>query len=249
MSPATDPELPIRYLDGGLLFLGWSVDPARAKSVVDDRAFEPWLLAGRAWAVLCAFEYRETTIGPYGELGIGVLAKRKGTKPSALGYARNMRSQEDVGLWVVNLPVTSERARKAGVELWGYPKYVRDMDMHFGDDGVRFGLAGELEITAGPGSLSTSCIPFVTWSITGEGALRRTIIEADCRVKWGGARKARVKVVGDGPSAKTVKALGLEKPPLVAFQTNAFRSVLPIGDDMGVVAGFVKAAKQAEATP
>src|SRR3954471_21609614 len=85
-----DCELPIRYEDGGLLTLGWGVDPALARPLVHD-AFEPWVIAGRAWALVCAFEYRTTSIGPYGELGIGVLAKPRGTKPSVLRFSRDMR--------------------------------------------------------------------------------------------------------------------------------------------------------------
>jgi hypothetical protein len=62
-------ELPILYTDASLLTLVYSVDPAVAAAHVDLQAFEPWDLFGRAWAVLCAFEYRTTSIGPYGERG------------------------------------------------------------------------------------------------------------------------------------------------------------------------------------
>jgi hypothetical protein len=246
-------ELPLLYHDGGLLTLGWAVDPARARELFDERpdgrAFEPWVIAGRAWALVCAFEYRKTSIGPYGELGIGVLAKRRGSSPSVLRFARDMRKEREAGLFVVNLPVTTDRARRAGRELWGYPKYVEKMQSTFDRDAIRFVLENEFEITIGkPGRVRTRSIPMITWSVTPEGQMRRTIVETGSTIAWGGAGSATIRMIGDGPTAKTVRALGLDaKKPTVAFRTNEFRSILPLGDDVGAVSGWTPPPKEAPA--
>ena len=68
-----------------------------------------------AITVACFFEDRATSIGPYGEIGLALLVRRAGTQPSRLGALRNLRDVHDAGLFV-NLPVTTEAARAAGVE-------------------------------------------------------------------------------------------------------------------------------------
>ncbi len=138
-------DLPILYADASLLTLVYAVRPELARAHVDQAGLEPLVAFGKAWMVLCAFEYRATTIGPYGELGLGVLAKRKGTAPSLLSLARDQRAVRDAGLFVTNLPVTTEPARAAGEELWGFPKYVSGIETSFRKDGVRITLERELE--------------------------------------------------------------------------------------------------------
>lgn len=103
-------ELPILYEDASLLTAIWRVDAARARPLVPID-FEPWLVLGKALAMLCLFEYRQTSIGPYGEIGIGVLVRKKGSKPSLLRVLGDLRKEEDQGLYVINLPVTTEEAR------------------------------------------------------------------------------------------------------------------------------------------
>jgi hypothetical protein len=227
-------ELPILYTDASLLTLVYAVDPAAARGQVDTRAFEPWVIGGRAWAMLCAFEYRETTIGPYAELGVGVLVKRLGTSPSVFGLLRDMRRVREAGLYVTNLPVTTDRARSAGVELWGYPKYTTRIPTFFGRDEVRVGLEGEVEVTMKRGfHLTTRGLPLVTCSVTRDGRILRTVVETDSRVQWGGGGSVAMKILGDGPTAKTLRALAIDqRKPSLAFCTNGFRAILPVGEEI-----------------
>jgi hypothetical protein len=226
-------EMPILYSDASLLTLLYRVDAAKARALVDP-AFEPWLVLGKATAVVCAFEYRTTTIDPYGELGIGILIKRAGTRPSLLRAAVDLRKEKDAGLYVVNLPVTTESARSAGRELWGFPKYVTPMETTFREDSVRIGLGRELEITMGKsGGLRMAGMPFVLYSVH-SGRVLRTIVEVDYRARWGGASSAAVKVTGAGPTAGTARALGLDGVrPMAAFRADTMRSILPLGEEMG----------------
>ncbi len=224
-------DMPILYRSASALGLVVPVDPAKAASVVP-AAFEPWTSFGRAFAVLCAFEYRETTIGPYGELGIGVLVRRKGTRPSWLRFLRDMRAEENAALYVVNLPVTTTAARAAGFELWGFPKYVAEMETRFEPDRARVVLGGELEIEMTRARRPTmKGLPLVLYSIK-DGRVVRTVVDVSHPQTLGG--KATVKVTGDGPCARTVRALGMdEKKPLFAYSTDSMRSILPLGRDLG----------------
>lgn len=231
--------LPISYSDASVHGLFYSIATKRAAAVVGGASpFEPWSIAGRTTVLVCSFEYRESTIGAYGEIGIGVLVRKKGSRPSMLGYLRDMRSQPDAGLLIVALPVTTEAANSAGREIWGFPKYVTEMKTDFdrsSDRGrVSVSIASELDIEDGPTlGPRTKGFPFVLMSIA-RGRILRTVVEVDHEVRWGLARQARVRARGNGPTARVVRELGLgESRPLAVFRTDRMRSVLPAGIDMG----------------
>lgn len=231
-------DLPILYSDASLLTLLYAVHPDRARAQVDGRAFEPWVLFGKAWLALCAFEYRETTIGPYGELGLGLLVKRRGTSPSLLAFARDQRGVTDAGLFVTNLPVTTPGARAAGVELWGFPKYVTGMATDFRKDAVRVVLEREIEITMKRGfHLKTSGLPLCLFSAQERGAesrVIRTVVETESTVEWRGGGGVDVRVIGEGPTANAMRALGLEgRAPTLAYVTDHMKAILPAGIDAG----------------
>jgi len=229
-TPAGPCDLPIMYWGASMLGLTYRVDAAAAQSFMPNELIEPQLIFGKAIALLCLFEYRDTSIGPYNEIGLAIQTKRKGTRPSLLAMAQDLASAPDQALYIVNLPVTTEAARAAGAGLWGYPKSVAGIDTDFGV-GFKATLQGELTVEMGkPGSFTSGGLPFLTYSFHDTGMLH-THVPVDHRVKWGGAGTVKVEVIGDGPTAKSVRALGLDQmKPLAAFRTDRMRSILPAGE-------------------
>lgn len=225
--------MPFLIHDGSLLTLFYRVDPEAARSVIPS-GFEPMQVLGKALVIVAAFDYRDTSVGPYGELGVGVQVKKIGTSPSVLGWALDPRKQPEQGIWVANLPVTSEAARAAGVEQWGYPKYVTKMEKRFDASGVSFELDAELRISMGRGAgIGIKGLPFVTFT-ENNGRYQRTVIETTHRVKHGGASTVRIERLGDGPTSRTMQKLGLfSASALAAQRTDAVRAVLPAGVDAG----------------
>jgi hypothetical protein len=220
--------MPIRYYDASLIAAVYRVSAAAAREAVVDPEVEPLLVAGKAAVLVCGFEYRGSTIGPYNEVGVAVLAKRAGSRPSLLKTLWDQRAVTDVGLSVVALPVTTPEACAAGRELWGYPKYVTPITTAFSDEAVELGIPGEFTMTVGkPGRLTMAGLPFITLSTSG-GSLLRTIIEVDHRTQLGGA--VELSLTGSGPTADALRTLGVDKAsPSVVFRTNGMRSVLPLG--------------------
>lgn len=225
-------DLPILYRDASLLGLFYRVPPDTAAALLP-AALEPMVILGKALAFLCAFEYRETTVGVYNEIGLAIQAKPRGERPSLLAMARDLGSAPDQGLHVVNLPVTTEAARAAGVDIWGYPKYVTGITCEFAPDALRVELDGEFTLTMGRSNgPSAAGLPFVTWSVRA-GRLIRTVIPVGHRVRYGGGRSVQLRVDGDGPTARNLRALGLaDRRPMAAFRTDHMRSILPAGDDV-----------------
>ena len=109
--------LPIRYFDVQCLVATFLAAPDRASELIEGAGLQPVLQEdGRAVVDLYCIEYRKTDIGPYNEVGLTVRAKAPGD-PIAANY-------------VVNLPVTTAVADRAGREIWGYNKFVAAIDVN-----------------------------------------------------------------------------------------------------------------------
>jgi hypothetical protein len=227
--------LPILYREASQFGVFFRIDLDAARAVIGrDLLIEPWPIFGKAVAAIYAWDYRDSTVGKYGEVGLGIQCRRSGTRPSVLKLATDMGAQDDQGIWVVDLPVTSEGARDAGVDLWTYPKYVTPITTRFDDDGASVRLGDELSVTIGAlGGPSMRAQPVVTYTAK-DGRLLRTRIDVDHRVRWGSGRSAKLSILGDGPTARSARALGLDRASIVAaFRTDGFRARLPAGVDLG----------------
>ena len=233
-------RLPIEYRDGTLAALFYRVDPGAASRLVDGTMFEPLLFGGRALAILVAFEYRETDIGPYNEIGLAVWTRLRGTRPSRLGLILDSRKQAEQAALIVRLPVTTAIADAAGRQLWGYPKYVAGIKCRFGREPAEISLEGEFQLRIPrPKGISLKGMPFVLYSVL-NGRVLRTIVEVRHRTRWGLGRGVRLQITGTGPTADALRQLQLDdRRPMAVFHTDRLRSSLPAGTELGDLRGKV----------
>lgn len=226
-------DLPILYRDASWCGLFYRVDLGAVAAEMEGLSIEPMPVFGAAVAAIYAWEYRDSSVGSYGEVGLGVQARRKGTRPSVLRLAWDMAADDDQGIWVLSLPVTTAAAHRAGVEIWGYPKYVTPIETRFGARDATVRLGDELTLRLGGVRGLARTLPVVTYTRR-EDTIVRTSIEVDCAPTLGLASGAGLELHGDGPTARIVRALRMhEKKPLAAFHTNAFRARLPAGRELG----------------
>jgi len=234
--------LPIRYHDGSLLGAFWIVEPSKAAEQLP-ASLEPLVLPGLgAVAGLFMFEYRNTSIGSYGELGLAVQAVRKGSGAGVLGYLWDMLAnvlhfdemlwifeQESSGLYVVTLPVTTDTAKAAGREIWGFNKYEARTWSNFTDPNkASFALLGEIEVTLEQDgvTLPTPGLPFLTYTEL-QDQLIRTKVRVGHTARWGGMMEMSV---ARGPTADKLKALGIAgSSPQAVFRTDTLQANLPRG--------------------
>jgi len=168
LSDGTECPLPIRYFDVQCLVATFLTDLYRAAELLKGTS----LLAvsqedGKAVVVLYCIEYRITDIGPYNEVGLTVLAAAPGD-PIPANY-------------VVNLPVTTAVANRAGREIWGYNKFVAAIDVK--SEGKKFStvlrdtenvLVGALEGSRGA-SIPTPPTDILTFTLL-NGRVIKTVI-------------------------------------------------------------------------
>ncbi len=116
-------EVPAKYFD---VFTISAVFPASAKKLKKYLPSKKMKLIkpfpGISLIFIIAFEYKHiSALGPYNEVGIGF----------PLVFKAGDRKYE--GTKFIHLPVTTERARELGNELYGYPKFVADINFEKGE--------------------------------------------------------------------------------------------------------------------
>ena len=234
-------ELPIAYYDSSYYLATFQVPVAPARQQLAGTGLEPVVVKRRAVVTLSFFKYRDTSIGPYHEVGMAVLAVPQGqpAELSSLGeLVERPQQTTDTGFYVLDLPVSTPLACAAGRDIWGFPKFVTQLpisldDKHFSaevldpDGASIMSLAGELGYSA------DTLLPgrdLITFSRL-DGQLLRTHIRSryQCQTHGGGTVQLRIGP-SPHPMAHHLRALELESAvPKVVQTTEHFQSLLPAG--------------------
>lgn len=233
--PSSTIGLPILYRDVAAMTAYFPVSlPEAAKLLPEGSGLRPvMLLPGKAVMALAAFDYKETSIGAYGEVAVGILASTRRMPPFLTALAE--RYLPDVGIWVHRLPVTTPIALEAGVTLWGYPKFIGDI--RFRDDGdtrtCELDAEGQsilrLSVHSGRGRIKSEARPFRTFTIK-NGKLLRTTIQTQARYQVAHGRDAARLELGDHPYGREIAALRPGRTPLEARWMSEMQSILPAAD-------------------
>ncbi len=128
-----DIQLPLLYYDVSAFASSFTAPTRLVKGILPSRHMKPAeILPGRSVVTIAAFEYRDTSVGPYNEVGITIpvlldpLIRLPGL-PLLLE-----KRYKKLGFYVHHLPVTTKVAYDAGREVWGYPKFIGEIT--FADD-------------------------------------------------------------------------------------------------------------------
>ena len=120
-------KLPILYSDGASLLAFFWVDAGKAALQLEGTGLEPARLpGGRALHGLAFYDYRETAVGPYHEVGSALEVQPVGQAASMVDLFRAPAGRR-LGFRILDLPVSTPIADVAGRELWGYPKFVAEL--------------------------------------------------------------------------------------------------------------------------
>lgn len=251
--------LPIMYYDASALYAFFLADRSRVAGVIGESRLAPALTVGdRALVSIACYEYRDTSVGVYNEVGLAVCVNADGASAPGGDWPDLLRTttspeQRTVGMHVLDLPVTTAAANAAGREIWGFPKFVTDIS--YRKDGRRFSC----EVAApdgGPplmtlaGSTGPS-IPGRPLSLalytTLEGQLMRCTVNARGRTWMAPGRGMRLTApAGEHSMSRHLTALGLDgATPAGVMWTDAFQSRLNAGVDVPL-AGAQATAPAAE---
>ncbi|MDO8654318.1 MAG: acetoacetate decarboxylase family protein [Undibacterium sp.] len=232
--------MPILYYDNSVMMALFRVDYDKAQALVGDQGLQAVrVFGGKALAAIAFYQYRETSIADYNEVGVAIAVVPNGTQVPMfplLSMLNNL-DKAPVGFCVVDLPVTTDAACAAGREIWGYPKFVTPIgfslqggrfdgavtDPDTGKDLVR--LSGKAGLGM-PGPL----LDLVLYS-RHNGQMLRTLVNTR-----GGAQAClpgsmRIQVSDSKhPMAQRLNALGLSNAkPALLFHSHALQLRLNAG--------------------
>ena len=239
-------ELPILYSRTRYINAFFLVARARVEAALDvagARQLRPaceW--RGRALVGLACFEYQETSIGPYNEVGLAVAVVPPGVRPRARHWLELMSGgdgpRREVGFYVLHLPVSTAAACAAGREIWGLPKFVTPIVYGRAGDGVAITLTDPAHanddahaIFALTGTLGASLpapAPGLVLYSQNHGQWLRTVVNVRGAGRIYSGRGLRLRLgASTHPMAGTLRDLGLsDARPSFVLDTDRFQSRL-----------------------
>jgi len=245
-------DLPIMYYrdDSFLAVFNAAYEPVRA--VLPSRELYPVTLPnGNATVIVAAFNYLETSIGPYGEIGIAIPCTYKCQAPPLLPLALEGRFP-DWGGFVLHLPVTSLTARDGGRVIYGYTKFVADMEFQKRPayQSVRLSEGGAHILTLTvkqSGLLLKDNRPLITYSVR-DGELIKTTVPTRATYQLGVTPGSGALELGDHEIAAQLRDLGVETTAVMTKNYLTRYGILPAGVSIGAAdrphIGFIGAERQ-----
>jgi hypothetical protein len=134
--------LPTFYYDAMAIHASFLASSDRVRSFLPSPRLHPLRVApGRCAVALAALHYRDTDLGPYDEVLIGIPCTLDEHSPQFTGILRSL--PEVPMIYVHRLPVTTEIARGPGVHFLGAPKFIAEITFEETEEWVRCRLADE----------------------------------------------------------------------------------------------------------
>ncbi len=213
-------KLPVFYYDNTSVTAIYTASTSKVRKYLPHPDMNPVeLFPGRCLVGFTAFEYRKTDINPYNEFSISVpisFGKKSWVGIGVLGQM--LKRRFTVYIW--HLPVTTEIARFGGVELYGYPKFIANIDFKESGDFIECKLQeGEEHILTLRGKkLKTSKekeMKYTTYSIKdGIPLVANVLVNPIEFAQSVNPSSAELQIGEDHPICKELKDIELGKYPV-----------------------------------
>jgi len=207
--------IPVEVRDASAHMASFLVPAPAAQDLIGSSGLdvaEP--LPGRAVCSIAFMRYLDSDLGPYHELAVAFLVRHKGMEPASAFTKSAEVARGFLGAFIHQLPVNQEFTLEAGRGIWGFPKFLADIDIDVTGPVARCTLRHDgdfvLSLAVRPGVRMPARGSSVDAYSIADGVLRRTAWSMEpvgVRGRPGGA----ALVVGDHPIAKELRTLGLPK--------------------------------------
>lgn len=212
-------KLPVFYYDNTSMTAIYTAATDKVRRLLPLPDMHPVeAMVGRALVAFTAFEYRRTDIDPYNEFSISFpITFRKKAIPGITVLGMMARRYFTAYVW--QLPVTTERARKGGVEMYGYPKFLADINFSSENDALTCKLSdgGKNILTLKGQKLKTSVEKvnrFKTFSVKDGVPLAANVYMNPIEFGKSMSGKAAELTLGNHDIAKKLQEINLSPKPL-----------------------------------
>lgn len=207
--------IPVEVRDASASMASFLVPSPAAQDLIGSSGLdvaEPF--PGRAVCSLAFMRYLDGDLGPYHEFAVAFLVRHRGMEPASALTKSAEVARGFMGAFIHQLPVNQEFTLEAGRGIWGFPKFLADIDVDLAGPVARCELRhdGEhvLSLSVRRGMTMPARRSNVDAYSNADGVLRRTawsMQPAGVRGRPGGAELA----LGDHPIAKELRSLGLPR--------------------------------------
>lgn len=212
-------RMPIGTASSPVLLAAFTIDAGAAASLLPGQELFPCRILRRGLLVVTVVDYPDTTIGRYIELCLGILVTR-GRRVAPPLLPTIMRSAFETGVYIYDLPVSTEVSVKGGLGIWGMPKRRASLDFLIGPDVVssQYDLDGQVVMRIDVPRTSRALFPLVADSV-GYGQFRGLLtksclhFQGRAGLQFRPAEGARL-LLGDHPRMDPIKRLGIDPRPL-----------------------------------
>ena len=183
-----------------------------AQQIVDPTGLAVAEFAGRTIVNIAFVRYLDSDLDTYNELAVAFLVRQHDTEAPAV--------------YIHQLPVTQSFTLEAGQRIWGYPKFLADIEITEHRHHVTCSLAQEgvyvltLDLHEG-GPIRMPMRDMPTYSLR-DDVLRRTPWEQEAKIR---ARLSGASLeLGSHPIADELRSLGLPKRALMTTTMRGMRA-------------------------
>ena len=134
-------EFPVFYYDVRFVTAIFTAKASALKKLLPHRRFKPiQIWPGTSMLGIAAFEYHDTSIGPYNEIAISIPIKFPSRFVVPGLSALKMMRKNLFPVHIHHLPVTTEIALKAGIHFYNYPEFLADITFQDRDESLEVTL-------------------------------------------------------------------------------------------------------------
>jgi len=219
----TKTQVPMFFYKMALRVITYFVEYDRVLPVLKGTGLLPVrFFNGKALASLTFFNYQQVTVGAYEEVVLAAIVYPEALGPPSMPFpkllfAKKEKWWKNMGMYVIEMPVTIPGARAAGREIWGFPKFLTQIPYRLSGNHFEFGVVDpdtEESIVDVKGEIglgfSVKAFDLVSFN-NYEDTIFRVVTEVDGKIRNCTCKWIEVKV---GPSrhrmAENIRALGLD---------------------------------------
>jgi len=224
----TPVQLPVTFPHARFSAAVFTAERAAVDKVVARTPLRAASVGRRTVSMLFCAHYDDWPLGRYDEVGVGVLVHGP---------------DGGIGLFLSDLPVTQDRTREAGQDLWGLPKWLMEAELVFSHRSTEVRVADQgrpvLAARFGHGPLRVPFpIPAVLpiWAYLDHGVQAEKLLRGSMPNRMSGTRVGRGELLlelGDHPMASRMRDLGMTRRPLLTLSVDRLRGTIGTSQVVG----------------
>ena len=197
----------------------FSVAAPAAQALIADTGLEiATMRPGKAIASIAAVRYEDGDLDRYNEVAVAFVVRRHDAEPASPGRVALELARNKTGVYIHHLPVDQSFTLEAGRTIWGYPKFMAEIDIDEQPKATTVSLRHEgalvLKLTIRRGLPVWFRIPNLPTYTHLDGVLRRTEWKTYPEGTRGRPGGASIEL-GTHPIADELRSLGLPRRALM----------------------------------